>query len=191
MQMHALRRAFIAIIVCIALSSSAGAAQASLMPGPLGDLQNRLALMSTRAPGHVAVIVKDLTTGLSTGINQSANMPAASTIKIPVMVEVFRQMAAGAFDLNREVTLKAGDRDWGWGDLSAGRPGARYPVARLVRLMITESDNTATNMLIRLVGRVHINRTMNPLGAPANARCRLHPFRRRHPQFTYQSARYE
>lgn len=159
-----LQAALVIAFCAAAMMSGRLPAGAAAMPGPLGELQLRLDLMSTRAPGHVGIIVKDLTTGLSTGINQSANMPAASTIKIPVMVEVFRQMATGTFDLNRQVTLARTDRDWGWGDLAAARGGARYSVARLLRLMITESDNTATNMLIRLVGRVHINRTMNDLG---------------------------
>jgi beta-lactamase class A len=139
-------------------------AGAAAIPGPLVQLQQQLTLLSTRAPGHIGVIVKDLTTGLSTGVNESANMPAASTIKIPVMVEVFRQMATGSFDLNRYVTLERDDRDDGWGDLVYAHPGSRYSVANLLRLMITESDNTATNMLIRLVGRVHINQTMADLG---------------------------
>jgi beta-lactamase class A len=73
-------------------------------------------------------------------------------------------MSDGAFDLNREVTLEATDRDWGWGDLAGAPRGSRYSVAHLLTLMITESDNTATNMLIRLVGRVHINQTMERLG---------------------------
>ncbi|GAC1543196.1 MAG: hypothetical protein NVS2B17_22670 [Candidatus Velthaea sp.] len=120
--------------------------------------------MSLRAPGHVGVLVEDLATGLSSGINPSADMPAASTIKIPVMVEVFKQMAAGRFDLNKPIALRNGDRDDGWGDLDAARTGATYSVSRLLWLMITNSDNTATNMLIRLVGRSNINQTMTTLG---------------------------
>ncbi|MFN2460857.1 MAG: serine hydrolase [Candidatus Velthaea sp.] len=139
-------------------------ADAALVPGPLGDLQSRLAVMSHGAPGHVGILVHDLSTGLSTGINATANMPAASTIKIPVMVEVFRQMSEGTFDLNRKVALQPSDRDWGWGDLASARTGARYTVSKLLWLMITDSDNTATNMLIRLVGRAHINTTMHALG---------------------------
>jgi beta-lactamase class A len=165
MHLHALRRAL--VIVALILPLLCGMRQAAIaaaIPGPLVQLQSELSLLSTRAPGHVGVIVKDLTTGLSTGVNESANMPAASTIKIPVMVEVFRQMAAGDFDLNRQVTLERPDRDDGWGDLVYSHPGNRYSVANLLRLMITESDNTATNMLIRLVGRVHINQTMARLG---------------------------
>jgi beta-lactamase class A len=73
-------------------------------------------------------------------------------------------MAAGYFDLNRVVTLAPSDRDAGWGDLVFAPAGSRYRVQRLLQLMITESDNTATNMLIRLVGRAHINATMLHLG---------------------------
>ena len=104
-----------------------------------------------RAPGHVAIAVQDVATGLTTGINQGVEMPAASTIKIPVMVEVFRQLAAGNFDLNRQMTLLPHDR-------------STYTVSRLLSLMIDVSDNTATNMLIRLVGRQRINSTMRHLG---------------------------
>src|SRR5450755_1172518 len=165
MHLHSLRRALVIIaFVASLIRGTRLAAEAAAIPGPLVQLQNQLNLLSTHAPGHVGLIIKDLTTGLSTGVNESANMPAASTIKIPVMVEVFRQMAAGNFDLNRHVTLERPDRDDGWGDLVYAHPGNRYSVANLLRLMITESDNTATNMLIRLVGRVHINQTMARLG---------------------------
>lgn len=163
--MQVLRRSIAAIVACaVFLVSGVTSVRAELATGPLDELHTRLASFTSRAPGHVALFVKDLTTGLSTGINAAANMPAASTIKIPVMVEVFRQMAAGTFDLNHEVTLRSSDRDWGWGDLANVRPGTRYSVSRLLWLMITESDNTATNMLMRLVGRTNINATMLRLG---------------------------
>ena len=91
-------------------------------------------------------------------------MPAASIIKIPVMVEVFRQMSQGTIGLNDLLHLQRGDRDNGWGDLAEARAGTPYSVSKLMWLMITESDNTATNMLIRLVGRAHINTTMADMG---------------------------
>jgi beta-lactamase class A len=129
--------------------------------------------MTAHAPGHVAISVEDLNTGLSTSVNGNAQMPAASTIKIPVMVEVFRQLSIGNFDLNRKVTLTEGDRDWGWGDLADAAHGSRYTVSRLLTLMIDDSDNTATNMLIRLVGRTHVNETMEELGL---TQTRLHDY---------------
>jgi beta-lactamase class A len=144
-------------------------ADAAPMPGPLGVLQSRLTAMMLHAPGHVAMTIEDLTTGLSTSVNGNAQMPAASTIKIPVMVEVFRQLAGGNFDLNRTVTLTASDRDWGWGDLADAATGSRYSVQHLLTLMIDDSDNTATNMLIRLVGRTNVNHTMADLGLTQTA----------------------
>jgi len=139
-------------------------AGATTIPGPLADLRAQLASISARAPGHVAMEIKDLETGLSSAINPTASMPAASTIKIPVMVEVFRQLAAGDFDMNTTVQLMSSDRDCGSGSLCHARAGTAYRVLRLLRAMIDVSDNTACNMLIRLVGRPSVNHTMAGLG---------------------------
>lgn len=134
------------------------------MPAPLAQLQAALASVPNYAPGHVALEIKDLATGYTSGVNANAVMPAASTIKVPIMVEVFRQMEAGKFDLNRRVHLEAGDRDWGSGDICDSAVGTGFPVSTLLAKMITVSDNTAANMLIRLVGRYQINHTMANLG---------------------------
>ena len=152
------------VSLCFTFGAHALAAGATAIPSPLADLQTQLLRMSSHAPGHVGIAVKDLQTGLMTSVNADANMPAASTIKIPVMVEVFRQMQLGRFDLNRVMTLLGRDRDDGYGDLMDARSGSRYPVASLLRAMIDNSDNTATNMLIRLVGRTNVNHTMTDLG---------------------------
>ena len=116
------------------------------------------------APGHVGIAIEDLATGMTSGINASESLPAASTIKIPVMVEVFKQMEAGSLGLATIVHLEARDKDYGWGDLADARLGTARSVKALLWAMITQSDNTATNMLIRMVGRTHINATMSALG---------------------------
>lgn len=108
--------------------------------------------------------IRDLTTGYTSGVNVNAVMPAASTIKVPIMVEVFRQLAAGTFDFNRRVELLPSDRDWGSGSIAGAPVGSTFPVSQLLTQMITVSDNTAANMLIRLVGRSRINATMQTLG---------------------------
>ena len=144
--------------------ATGGTRAAVPLPSPLAGLQLQLAAMSLHAPGRVGIAIEDLATGMTSGVNASANLPAASTIKIPVMVEVFRQMELGRLDLNTVVHLQSRDRDWGWGDLADERPGAHRTIKQLLWLMITRSDNTATNMLIRKVGRTHINATMAKLG---------------------------
>ncbi len=151
--------AFVSLVA--AANAPAGAYSLS---DPFADMQAQLYSAAMHAPGHVGIAVEDLATGETSGINASANLPAASTIKIPVMVEVFKQMEAGKIDLNTTVTMRASDRDWGWGDMADAPIGTERSVNALLLLMITESDNTATNMLIRLVGRGHINSTMATLG---------------------------
>ncbi len=134
------------------------------VPGPMAELQHTLAAVALHASANVGIDVEDLATGYESGVNVNQSMPAASTIKIPVMVEVFRQMEAGNFDLHHELHLQASDKDDGWGDLYYAPVGTPVGVDRLLWLMITNSDNTATNMLIRLVGRNEINATMRRLG---------------------------
>ena len=159
-------RALVAVVAFFAflapLTQRAGA-QLDL-PRPLAQLQATLRSAGAVAPGRAAFEIRDLATGYTSGYNANAVMPAASTIKIPIMVEVFRQMAAGNFDLNRRVELMSSDRDWGSGDLASSPIGSTFPVSSLLTQMITVSDNTAANMLIRLVGRKNINATMANLG---------------------------
>ena len=134
------------------------------LPLPLAHLQATLASAASRVPGVAALAVRDLGSSYVSGYNMNEVMPAASTIKIPIMVEVFRQMENGSFDLNRKVELLPGDRDWGSGSIADAPVGEEFPVSTLLTQMITVSDNTAANMLIRLVGRQNINATMQRLG---------------------------
>ena len=152
-------------LLAVTLAAAPCAASAQLIDrGPLVALQSELSLAAAHAPGRVGIEVEDLATGMTSGVNESDSLPAASTIKIPVMVEVFKQMEAGTIDLSTVVHLENRDRDWGWGDMADAPDGTKRTVKQLLWLMITQSDNTATNELIRLVGRTHINATMADLG---------------------------
>jgi beta-lactamase class A len=156
----------IATIVAIAIflvAASLRGARAEI-PAPLSALVRDVRSLAQGIPAPAALEVFDLSTGFRTGFNATRSMPAASTIKIPVMVEVFRQLQAGKFDLNHHVTLLARDKDYGSGELCDAPVGTTYSIADLLEKMIDISDNTATNMLIRLVGRRNINATMLALG---------------------------
>lgn len=153
----------IALLVFAAWIPRAVAAAAEL-PAPLAELNHDVRKLANRFPAPSALEVFDLSTGYHMGFNAASSMPAASTIKIPVMVEVFRQLAAGRFGLNHKVTLRASDKDWGSGELCDARAGSAHAVSELLEKMIDISDNTATNMLIRLVGRARINHSMAELG---------------------------
>lgn len=156
----------IATIVAIAILSVAALTRpvSAEVPAPLAALAHDVRSLAVHIPAPTALEVFDLSTGFSTGFNATRSMPAASTIKIPVMVEVFRQLQSGKFDLDRRVTLLARDKDYGSGELCDAPVGTTYSITDLLEKMIDISDNTATNMLIRLVGRANINVSMHRLG---------------------------
>jgi beta-lactamase class A len=121
-------------------------------------------LRETGLPGGVVgVYVKNLNSGVGARINAERRFHAASLYKLPVMVEVFKQLRLKRFSLDDELTIDP--RHWtdGSGVLQA-RVGDRVRIGELLRLMIAESDNIAANMLVELVEANNVNQTMAALG---------------------------
>ncbi|MEP7105822.1 MAG: serine hydrolase, partial [Chloroflexota bacterium] len=84
--------------------------------------------------------------------------PSASTIKVFVLGELHRQAEAGRLDLDRDhVTMRAEDIATGSGVLKDLTAGLRLSLRDAATLMVTVSDNTATNLLIERVGTRAIN----------------------------------
>ena len=80
-------------------------------------------------------------------------MPTASLIKFPVMIEAYRQAAAGQVNLDGMLTLKNEIKVPGSGLLTYHfSAGSSFPLRDAVRLMIAYSDNTATNMVLDAIG---------------------------------------
>ncbi len=88
----------------------------------------------------------------------------ASTLKIPVMVEIFRKIDAGTLALDDPWALTDDDRVMGSGVLTHMRSGVALSLYDLLYLMISISDNLATDVLINKAGVEAINRTMSDLG---------------------------
>lgn len=91
-------------------------------------------------------------------------LPAASTVKIGIMVDVYRRIDRGETALDDLVTMQDSDRSNGSGVLRHMHEGLQVTVGDLLYLMMSISDNTATNMLIDLAGMDAINSTMKDLG---------------------------
>ena len=103
------------------------------LPPPLASFHHDAVRLARHVPGAIALEMLDLNTGYHAGFNAARSMPAASTIKLPVMVEVFNQLQAGRFDLNHRVTLQRSDRDYGSGvicDAPLGIELSRLDAAR-------------------------------------------------------------
>jgi beta-lactamase class A len=130
-------------------------------------LATAIAREAAAFPGDFGMCAQNLASGESVGYRADAVMPTASVIKICVLCELYRQVGEGLVDQTerREVTPD----DWwgGSGVLKELQPGLRPTVLDLARLMIVVSDNVATGMLVRLLGKDRINATMQEWGLTA------------------------
>ncbi|MBD3205025.1 serine hydrolase [Candidatus Bathyarchaeota archaeon] len=114
--------------------------------------------------GKMGVSVKDLKTGEAANLNGDDLFPTASTFKVPVLVEFYRQVENGIISLDEKVILRQEDLVPGSGVLKELTPGMIISFRDLLKLMMVISDNTATDLVIREVGMENINNTLRELG---------------------------
>ncbi|HET7036371.1 MAG TPA: serine hydrolase [Thermomicrobiaceae bacterium] len=96
--------------------------------------------------------------------NGARRFRAASIMKIPLMIEIFRQIERGERSLDDRYTLKEAEKAPGSGVMLHLHDGMVFTLHDLLYLMISISDNTATNLLIDMAGMQQVNRTMRELG---------------------------
>lgn len=129
------------------------------------SLSDRLLPLIAGHRSEVAVAVEHLPSGTRFLHRAEEPMPTASLIKLPIMVEVYRQAAQGRVDLDERLTFREEDRTPGSGVLTPHfSPGATLTLRDAVRLMIAFSDNTATNLVLGRIGLAATNETMESLG---------------------------
>jgi beta-lactamase class A len=137
--------------------------------GALDPGQARAAVAGVAAAcgGHVGLAARHLGTGEELTWHPEAVVQTASTVKVAIYAEVMRQARRGLVHLGAPVSTRADDLTGGSGVLSVLRPGLACTVADLCTLMIVLSDNTATNILIDLLGGVDaVNAGVASLGYP-------------------------
>ena len=109
--------------------------------------------------------MKSLETGEEIAIDADRQMETMSTIKIPLMIEVLEQIKAGKFKLTDKYTFVEADSQPGTGTIQRLDLGAVMTVKDLITMMIIVSDNTATEVLYRMVGGPDaVNARMETLG---------------------------
>ena len=134
-------------------------------PPPLQRLQATIETLTRSINAAWGIYVKSLETGEEVAVNADRQMETMSTIKIPLMIEVFEQAKAGKFKLTDKYTFVAADSQPGTGTIQRLDPGATMTVKDLVTMMIIVSDNTATEVLYRMVGGPEaVNARMDALG---------------------------
>jgi beta-lactamase class A len=117
--------------------------------------------------GTLGVWARSFDTGEVLAYRAEESFPPASTIKLPVLYEVFRQVGEGRIALTDPLTVNAADVVGGSGILKDLSAGLKLCVRDIATLMIVVSDNTATNMLIDLVGIDAVNASCANLGMTA------------------------
>ena len=144
---------------------------------PLELLDKNIRDELAKNKGTFAVAFKDISTGDQILINGQESFHAASTMKTPVMIEVFKQAKEGKFSLNDSILIKnefnsiadgsmfsldsASDSEF---DLYK-QIGQRKRIDSLMYDMIIVSSNLATNLIIQLVDAKNVMRTMRSIGA--------------------------
>ena len=130
-------------------------------------LRTELRQIADETKGVVGAQVIDLATGERIGVNDTLTFPQGSAIKIPLLIELYRQDETGALKLSTRVPVRLADRTGGSGLLqNLGDGTSELSLGDLAMFMITVSDNTATNMLIDRVGIDKVNATTRALGVP-------------------------
>jgi len=135
------------------------------------------ARISAEPGAHDGIAYVDLASGDTLFLNADTSFHAASTMKVPVMIELFRRANTGSFRMDQGLLMVnqfASIVDGSPYSLDVGsdsdstlyhRIGQRVRVDSLLRLMITRSSNFATNTLITLVGADAVTKSMRSLGA--------------------------
>lgn len=130
--------------------------------------REQLAGIARSADGVVGIAVIDLVTGERFGVNDTLVFPQGSAIKIPILIELYRQADAGTVSLTEKLPVRAADQVGGTGVAQYfGNGESTLSIRDLGVLMIALSDNTATNMLIPKLGMTAVNGTMSSLGVPS------------------------
>ncbi len=119
------------------------------MPSLQGNL---LRLMEQYPMVKPAIYVWDYETQNYVDINASEVFPVASIIKVPVLINLFKSIENGEITLDDTIPLTEYYRTEGSGNLQYKAANTLYNIDKLAQIMITESDNSATNMLIAKLG---------------------------------------
>jgi beta-lactamase class A len=154
------RNAFIIVLLSCLLALPA---EAAAMAGWRNVLGEKLQRLDATAPGTLGVYVEDLGSGEWVGLHAEETWYLASGVKVLVAIAVLRAVDAGEFSLPSEITLLDTDYVDGAGQTNRHAPGSELRIDFLLEQMLIDSDNTASDVLIRTVGLERVNQVAREL----------------------------
>jgi beta-lactamase class A len=127
-------------------------------------MQNVMDALARHHHGKVALFAKDLRTGKTVAINPDQPVNTASVIKVAILLEAMYQVKEGRASFDDALQLRKEDQVAGSGVLLLFRAPAQINLETALALMITQSDNTATNLVLARIGRENVNQRLRGLG---------------------------
>jgi beta-lactamase class A len=127
-------------------------------------LQEQIEAIGQGIDGVIGAYIKDLASGAEVAHNADTPFPMASVVKVPILYELYRQVEAGSVDLNKRILFAAHHLVPGSGILQDLDFGLAPTLKDLATLMITVSDNAATDLVIEQIGRAQVETAMQALG---------------------------
>jgi beta-lactamase class A len=172
---------FLTLLLALAVAAPAAAGQASANPRGAGaqavrsagaqppdtlQLRRSLERLTAGYRGVAGISVRNLATGESLSIRGHETYPSASLIKVAVLVALLDEVNAGRMRLDERSSMIARDRVGGSGVLRFMQSGIAPTLEDLAWLMITISDNTATNLILDKVDVRTVGAKMEALELP-------------------------
>lgn len=154
-------------------TSASNGLEALSQPLPLANelvsIETDLVALETMTPGLTqSVFFYDLDTGNYIELNGAEPIAAASTVKVPILVAFLQAVDAGTVRLDEAVTLREDLMAGGSGEFQTQEVGSQFTALEAATAMIVHSDNTATNMVIELLGGLEVlNQQFNDWGLSA------------------------
>ena len=140
---------------------SSGSEEEKFDPSPvLKEIES----LTANLRGTYGVYVYRFGDGNEYGVHQSEIFPAASLMKLPVILTLYQEAEAGELSLETKYKLLEKDKRGGAGILQDRPAGEVYTYRKLAQLMGQYSDNTANNVLVKILGPQKIQQTIDNLG---------------------------
>ena len=128
------------------------------------NLKNQILALVKEVPGNMGVYIRHIERGDEISIEADKVFPLGTVFQIAVMVEVFRQSEKGSLSLDDKIELADNHKAVGPGILQYMSPGLDLSVKDLLVLMMTISDNTATDLLWKKIGVQSVNMMLRDFG---------------------------
>ena len=154
MHKNFIRRVPIAVMLALILSCAAFVSAQTTSDPALPRLEREIARLAKGAGGVVGVTAIHLETNRRVSFNGAERFPMASTFKVPIAVQLLTRVDKGELHLDQMIQIQPSDLHPGSGTLTDlfNKPGLALSVRNLLELMLLISDNSATDVCLRLAG---------------------------------------